>query len=76
VSEHTAQAIDDEVLRIIAECHDEARRLLRDHRKELDALANALLEKETLNEEEIVKVTGLKRLRQKEFTKSVPETAG
>jgi cell division protease FtsH len=76
VSEHTAQAIDDEVLRIIGECHDEARRLLRDHRKELDALARALLEKETLNEEEIVKVTGLKRIRQKEVTKSVPETAG
>lgn len=60
-SDHTAQAIDEEVLRIIGECHDEARRLLQEHRRELDALAAALLEKETLNEQEILQVTGLKR---------------
>src|SRR5687768_6481558 len=61
-SDHTARAIDDEVLRIINDCHDEARRLLREHRTELDALAEALLEKETLNEQEILQVTGLKRM--------------
>lgn len=61
-SDHTARAIDDEVLRIINDCHDEARRLLREHRNELDALAEALLEKETLNEQEILQVTGLKRI--------------
>jgi cell division protease FtsH len=33
--------------------------LLRQHRSRLDALAKALLEKETLDEEEILKVTGL-----------------
>ena len=59
-SEHTAQAIDDEVLRIIGECHDEARRLLREHRDALNALAEALLQNETLNEQEIIEVTGLK----------------
>lgn len=58
-SENTAQAIDEEVLRIISECHQEARRLLKDHRIELDALANALLAKESLNEEEILSATGL-----------------
>jgi len=58
-SEATAKAIDDEVLRIIHEAHDEARRLLTKYRKELDALAKALLEKETLDEQEILKVTGL-----------------
>lgn len=62
-SEHTARAIDDEVLRIIGECHEEARRLLREHRTQLDALANALLEKETLSEQEILQVTGLKRAK-------------
>jgi len=51
--------VDSEVLRIIGECHDEARHLLSEHRKELDALAGALLERETLDEEEILKVTGL-----------------
>jgi cell division protease FtsH len=58
-SEETARTIDEEVIRIIGECHDEARRLLTEHRKELDALAGALLERETLDEEEILKVTGL-----------------
>ena len=58
-SEETARAIDEEVIRIIDECHDEARRLLSEHRKELEALARALLERETLDEEEILEVTGL-----------------
>jgi cell division protease FtsH len=58
-SEETARAIDEEVLRIIDESHEEARRLLTEHRKELEALAQALLERETLDEEEILEVTGL-----------------
>jgi cell division protease FtsH len=59
VSEDTARAIDTEVRRIIQESHDEAMRLLREHRAELDALARALLERETLDQEEILAVTGL-----------------
>ncbi len=58
-SEATAEAIDAEVLKIIGESHEEARRLLSAHRKELDALAEALLSRETLNEQEILEVTGL-----------------
>jgi cell division protease FtsH len=57
--EETARAIDEEVLRIIDESHEEARRLLTQHRGELEALAQALLERETLEEEEILRVTGL-----------------
>jgi cell division protease FtsH len=58
-SEETAQTIDAEVHRIIAESHDDARRLLQSHRRELDALVAALLERETLDEQEILEVTGL-----------------
>ena len=58
-SEDTARTIDAEVLRIIAESHDEARRLLTAHRKQLDALAEALVARESLNEQEILEVTGL-----------------
>jgi cell division protease FtsH len=58
-SEETAEAIDAEVQRIINESHDEAKRLLTAHRKHLDALADALLSRETLNEIEILEVTGL-----------------
>jgi cell division protease FtsH len=60
-SEETAEAIDAEVRRIIDESHDEARRLLSAHRKQLDALAEALLSRETLSEHEILEVTGLPR---------------
>jgi cell division protease FtsH len=58
-SDETAQAIDAEVQRIINQSHDEAKRLLMAHRKQLDALADALLSRETLNEQEILEVTGL-----------------
>jgi cell division protease FtsH len=58
-SEQTAEAIDAEVLRIINESHEEATRQLSAHRKQLDALVEALLARETLNEQEILEVTGL-----------------
>ena len=58
-SESTAAAVDAEVRRIITESHEEATRLLRDHRRELDALAAALLDRETVDEDEILAVTGL-----------------
>ena len=58
-SEATAEAIDAEVSRITADSHEEARHLLSAHRSELDALAHALLARESLNEREILEVTGL-----------------
>ena len=58
-SEETARVIDNEVQRIISESHDEALRLLSQHRGELDALADAQLARETLDEREILEVTGL-----------------
>ncbi|HYQ85251.1 MAG TPA: cell division protein FtsH, partial [Rubrobacter sp.] len=73
-SEETARIVDSEVHRIIDECHGEARRLLIEHRKELEALARALLERETLDEEEILDVTGLPPAPPLENTKiTVPE---
>jgi cell division protease FtsH len=58
-SEETARAIDAEVLRIISDSHEEAQQRLRENRKALDALAEALLARETLDEAEILEVTGL-----------------
>jgi cell division protease FtsH len=58
-SEETAEAIDAEVRKIIGESYEEARRLLAAHRKQLDLLAEALVARETLNEKEILEVTGL-----------------
>jgi cell division protease FtsH len=61
ISEETARAVDAEVARIIAESHEQAKTLLRRHRKQLDALVQALLARETLDEEQILEVTGLPR---------------
>ncbi|HEX5032565.1 MAG TPA: ATP-dependent zinc metalloprotease FtsH [Candidatus Eisenbacteria bacterium] len=59
ISEETASLVDAEVLRIIRESHDEAKRLIEAHRGALDKLADALLSRETLDEREILDVTGL-----------------
>jgi cell division protease FtsH len=61
VSEHTQRLIDDEVRRIVDEAHDEVVVLLRANRGRLDALAQALLERETLDEEEAYAVAGVAR---------------
>ena len=58
-SEATAKLIDDEVKRIADECFVDARRLLEEHRNKLDDLAKALLEHDSLDEKEILAVTGL-----------------
>ncbi len=61
LSEETARTVDAEVARIIAESHEQAKSLLRRHRKQLDALVQALLARETLDEQQILEVTGLPR---------------
>ncbi|HYF58529.1 MAG TPA: ATP-dependent zinc metalloprotease FtsH [Burkholderiaceae bacterium] len=58
-SDETARLIDVEVARIIEGCHADAKRLLAQHRGALDALVRALLERETLDERDILAVTGL-----------------
>ncbi len=60
-SEETGRIIDAEVLKIIGESHEEAKRLLNEHRRQLDALASALITKESLDEQEILEATGLPR---------------
>ncbi len=52
-SQDTAQQIDQEVRRIVDEQYAVARRIIQEHRDKLDRLAEALLERETLDAEEI-----------------------
>ncbi|SDK30710.1 ATP-dependent zinc metalloprotease FtsH [Microbulbifer yueqingensis] len=52
-SEHTAQVIDEEVGELISKIEERVRELLEQQRDKLDALAEALLEKETLEAAEI-----------------------
>ena len=58
-SEQTARIVDAEIRRIIGDSYDQACRLLTEHRSALDSLVRALLERETLDEKEILEVTGL-----------------
>jgi cell division protease FtsH len=59
-SEETARLIDAEVRRVLDESYADALRLLGQRRHELDGLAEALLEHESLDEQEILQVTGLR----------------
>ena len=58
-SEHTRQRVDAEVKRIVGEAHDQAIRLLTEHRERLDSLAEALLRAETLDQPEAYAAAGL-----------------
>ena len=53
ISEHTAQLVDQEVKRILDEAHERARSVLEAEEELLEAIAEALLERETLNREEV-----------------------
>ena len=57
--EATAQLIDDEIRRIADECLADAEKLLSEHRSQLDALARALIRNDSLDEAEIIEVTGV-----------------
>jgi len=55
-SEAVAQQIDEEVRRIIQNAYQRARQVLMEHREQLDAVAQRLLEVETLEAEEFLAV--------------------
>ena len=52
-SEEVAALIDEEVRRFVTEAHERALQILRDRREALDKIAEALLDKETLEGEEL-----------------------
>lgn len=55
-SDETAKLIDDEVEALITEAADRARMVIKANRKYLDKLKDALLEKETVEAEEVLKI--------------------
>jgi len=62
-SERTAQAIDEEVKRIVEEASKHAAIILRGHTEKLHALAQALLEREILDSDEVEDILNGKTLR-------------
>jgi cell division protease FtsH len=55
-SEKTAVAIDEEIRRIVSEAYERAKKILEENYEILDALAHALLERETIDGYEIDKL--------------------
>ena len=58
-SPQTQQLVDEEVRRLVDEAHDEVTRLLTEHREQLESLAQALLEAETLDAPDAYKAAGV-----------------
>ena len=54
--EATAAAVDDEVMRILKESYEEAKRLLAENRDVLDQIAAFLIEKETITGKEFMQI--------------------
>ncbi|MHA1108928.1 MAG: ATP-dependent zinc metalloprotease FtsH [Alphaproteobacteria bacterium] len=85
VSDATARIIDEEVRRLVEEGKDLAVEILTEHREDLNIVANALLEFETLSGEEIVALLRGEAISRPEEEdtptdsgrrSSVPETGG
>ena len=74
ISETTAELIDAEVKRLVAEGFEEARRILTEKRKDLETLAKGLLEFETLAGEEIINL--LKGIKPKRDDGDSPRGSG
>jgi cell division protease FtsH len=62
ISERTAELVDTEVKRILGDAYERAKTVLIDHRDALDRLAAALLERETLDREDVELVVAGKPL--------------
>jgi cell division protease FtsH len=57
--EQRPEAVEDEVRRIVDSAEEETLALLTEHRGKLDALVGRLLEKETIDQDEVYEVVGM-----------------
>jgi cell division protease FtsH len=74
-SERTAQEIDEEKSRIIEEAHQKVLLKLKDHRHSLEKLAGILLEKESIDGEELKKFAEEVRVQVAAAGEQAPATA-
>ncbi len=73
MSEDTARLVDAEIKRLVTEAHDEATRILRENDADLEKLAQALMEYETLTGDEIKDIIAGKPIDRSEQTPVAPE---
>lgn len=60
-SDGTAEKIDAEVYKLVESAYQETKKLLIEHRDKLDAVANALLEREVLERSEFLDIMGVEK---------------
>ena len=74
VSESTRELVDEEVRRIVDECYAAALTRVRENRPRLDSLVEALLEHETLDEEDAYRAAGFEpRVREEAPVPAPPD---
>lgn len=73
MSEETARLVDSEIKRLVTDAHAEAEKILKENDNELETLAQALMEYETLTGEEIKEVLAGKKIDRTEQTPVPPE---
>ncbi len=59
-SEYMKKIIDDETAKIIAQCYNDAKNILKEKKDKLEKMASVLLEKEVIEQKEIVEILGSK----------------
>jgi cell division protease FtsH len=59
VSPQTQQLVDEEVRHLIDDAHEQVTQLMSDNRERLDSLADALLERETIEQDEAYAAAGI-----------------
>jgi cell division protease FtsH len=72
VSEHTSQLVDQEIKRILDEAHARARELVEHNKDLLERIAQALLDRETVDREEIALIAEGKELPPLELPQPQP----
>ena len=55
-SDQTAAEVDQEVKKLLAECYDRAKQIIREHLDAMDKIAQFLIEKETITGKEFMKI--------------------
>ena len=61
-SEETAKRIDEQINKILGECMEEATRILTEHKDQLDKLAQTLIARETLDDNEVRELLGFEAI--------------
>ncbi|MCP4394829.1 MAG: ATP-dependent metallopeptidase FtsH/Yme1/Tma family protein [Alphaproteobacteria bacterium] len=77
IADKTAESVDGEIRKVVDVAYDKAKKILTENKDELEKLANALIEFETLNHDEIQAVVKGKKITRETYKKvtSVPSTS-